>query len=343
MNLAKFCRINIETVLRLIILLGFALFFYLTIESGKVLLYIHPRIVPYMKFGIVAMVLISLFIARDLFKPVRRVNFAPYMFFIIPLFMAFALPAKSMDSTSMAFGNAKITGQMELKTETTSSNTKNDITIADNANNSISGSTLTSDIANNTNDNTATTMKSENTNNNTTTTAKSASDNSNGSIADDKNNSTTTDISDAADNTNDSSDLSEDTIEKLGKGFTMKNGTIIMDDDSFTRWLQEIYEKMDKYQGRKVEVTGLVFKDEQFKKNEFVPARLMMACCSADLQPVGFLCHYDKADNLKQDTWVKVTGTIGIENYKDQQIPVIIAESVVSTEKPENDYVYPYY
>lgn len=118
-------RINIEAILRLVILLGFAIFFFSIIQSGKVELYVHPRIVPYIKFGIIAMISISLFTIRDIFKPKRKVNVVPYLFFIIPLFLAFSLPAKSIDSTSMSFGDMKIVQQAK---GTTSDNNSVDTT-----------------------------------------------------------------------------------------------------------------------------------------------------------------------------------------------------------------------
>lgn len=81
MKFSKSSPVNIEAVLKLTILLGFALFFYSTISSGTVRLYVHPRLVSYMKFGIAAMVLIALFIVRDVFKPKRKVNLALSVFY----------------------------------------------------------------------------------------------------------------------------------------------------------------------------------------------------------------------------------------------------------------------
>ncbi len=276
MQLRRYKKINIEAVLKLIILIGFAFFFYYIILTDKVLLYVHPRIVPYVKFGIVAMILLSLSITRDIFKPKRNVNISPYLFFIIPLFMAFILPATSLDSTSMSFGDIKSNKQVVNTTERNDSNNN----LAD------QGKTL---------------------DDNTGTTANTALD-----------------------------------YNKEDFGLEMQGDTIIMNDDNFVGWIQEICEEMEKYDGDKIELTGFVFKDKQFKENEFVPARLMMACCSADLQPVGFLCRYDKSVDLEQDTWISVSGKIKIEDYEGQKTPIIIAENIQKTEKPKNDYVYPY-
>ena len=295
MYVSGFRRINLDALLKMLVLLGFALFFYSIVRSGQVQLYVHPRIVPYIKFGIVMMVLISLFYTRDLFKPKRRSNLAPYLLFLIPLILAFALPAKSMDSTSMSFGDMGIARK-------------------------VGGAQLNSGPADNPG-------------------YFSPGDEAAGA-GNDLNSDPS--VLPGPDNSPDSLALAGPDPDQKDSGLKLQNDRVVMDDDNFVKWLQEIYEKMGVYEGKKIEVTGFVFKDKQFEKNEFVPARLMMACCTADLQPVGFLCRYDKASELKQDTWIKVTGRVKIIDYKGQKTPVIDAESIVGADKPKNEYVYPY-
>ncbi|MCB2292705.1 TIGR03943 family protein [Clostridium algoriphilum] len=271
MQLIKLKKINIEVLLKLIILIGFAFFFYDIIKTGKVLLYVNPRIIPYIKFGIVAMISLSLFIVRDLFKPKRKVNIKPYLFFIIPLFMASMTPSTSVSSKSMSLTGAKSAEQ----TDNTKQKNVTDITNQD-----------------------------KTTGNNTTTTKTNTS--------------------------------------KVDVKLEMKENTIVVSDNNFGKWTEEISNNMAKYEGKKIELTGLVFKADGFKDNEFVPARLMMTCCAADLVPVGLLAHYDKAKDLKQDTWIIVKGTIKLLEYNGEKSPIIITESIKNTEKPKKEYVYPF-
>lgn len=274
MHLIRLKKLNIEVLLKLIILIGFAFFFYEIIKTGKVLLYVNPRIIPYVKFGIVAMISLSLFIARDLFKPKRKVNIKPYLFFLIPLIMTFITPQSSISSKSMSLASDKSLAQTD--------NTKN-ISISDNV-------ITTQD----------------------------------GTI---KNNSTVT---------------PKINTSKLTGNLQMKDNSIIVSDNNFEKWTEEISNNMVKYEGKKITLTGFVFKAEGFKDNEFVPARLMMTCCAADLVPVGLLANYDKAKDLKQDSWIVVTGEIKLLNYNGEKSPTIVVESIKSTSKPAKEYVYPY-
>lgn len=259
--------------------MGFALFFFLTIQSGQVLKYVHPRNVPFIKFAVIAMVLISLFFIPEVFKPQRiKVSSIPLLFFILPLIMAFLLPTQSFNSDYISYGDLKLQGNSgnvdnpEIKTEYSEEDEyKEDIYIDE-----------YSDVEN------------------------------------------------------------KNIIESNRNELQLIDETIIMDNDNYVRWIQEIYDNIEKYIGKKIQVNGFVFKDEQFEGNEFVSARMMMVCCAADMQPIGFLCRYDNAAELKVDTWIRVYGTIAKGEFNGNVIPVIEADKVENIEKPEFDYVYPF-
>ena len=126
------------------------------------------------------------------------------------------------------------------------------------------------------------------------------------------------------------------------RGLKLQDNMVIVDDRNYIRWLKEIYDNLETYRGKKIQMVGFVFRGKEVKVNEFVPARLLMICCTADLQVVGMLCRYDKAKSLADDSWVKVTGTIRIITYKGTKVPIVVADSVVETDKPKSEYVYPF-
>ncbi len=283
MRVLKSGRFNIEAVIKLSILLGFAFFFLITIWSGRAQFYVHPRIVPYIKFGIAAMFLIALFILGDIFKPRRKkTNLFSYLLFIIPLFLAFALPPQYINSSSMSLGEMKIGAGNDLQ---------------DNV--GVNGETQNEAGAD-------------------------VTESPSGSTA----------------NTNTPAGGSASGTTK--QGLELQGDTIFMDDDNFIMWLQEIFDHMDKYEGKKIQLVGFVLKDKQFKPDEFVPARLMMVCCAADLQPVGLMAHYRNASGLESGSWIKVAGKIGRGEFSGQETPVIEVDTVESVQKPKNEYVYPY-
>jgi len=278
MRTIKLSYFNINIALKILSLLGFAFFFMYSIFTGSVNRYVHPRIIPYMIFAAGAMLVISFLLFGELFKPQKeKSNSLSLLFYIIPLIMAFALPAQSFDSNTRTVGDIQLAGN-----ESVDSNKDN----------------LQEDKPND------------------------------GSKEDVRENESKIDATAKEDSNN---------------ALPLQNGILVMDSNSFYNCLNEVYSNLDKYVGMQIEVVGFVFNDyENFKDNEFVPARLMMVCCAADMQPVGFLCRYDKASELKSDSWVKVTGIIGKTKFDGEDVPFIEAKSVIEAEKPAGDYIYPY-
>ncbi len=269
MRKIKYARINIDVVLRVIILMGFSLFFYLIISIGTVKLFVHPRIVPFLEGGIVIMLIMILFILKDIFTPQRKkANVSQYLIFIIPLLMAFALPAKDVNLGTLSFGN------------------NTNAVISDNSNIKNDNCDL---------------CHSQNT-----------------------------------------EDVHKEDNEIDKKVIRLQHNTVVMDDSNFVKWLDAIYNNPSEYEGKKITVTGFVFKDKKFEANEFVPARMMMTCCAADMSVVGLLARYSQASELRENSWFKFTGTIENSEFNGKNIPVINIESAEKVDKPQNEYVYPY-
>lgn len=122
------------------------------------------------------------------------------------------------------------------------------------------------------------------------------------------------------------------------------DNTITMDDQNIVSWVNELNTHPDQFVGKKIVYTGYVFKSGNgFKSDEFVPGRDMMWCCAADIQLVGVLCRYDKTSELKENSWVKVTGMLDTSTYQGAKVPLIVNPSVESASKPKTEYVYPTY
>lgn len=131
-------------------------------------------------------------------------------------------------------------------------------------------------------------------------------------------------------------------LEQYGLSLS-KDGAIEVSDDQFYPWLSEIYSNMDRYEGKTITIKGFVYEDaKEMNANQFVPARMLMYCCAADVVPCGILCEYDKVSALKAGTWVTVVGTIHIKKEQDEKQPVVTVTRVVPANPPAEQYVYPW-
>jgi putative membrane protein len=98
---------------------------------------------------------------------------------------------------------------------------------------------------------------------------------------------------------------------------------------------------LERFIGKKLELTGFVYRSEEMKSNQFVVGRFAMQCCSADAAPFGVLVEYDRAQQFADDTWVTVTGKIEKTKFADMDIMVLKVEKVAKAAPSKNQYVYP--
>ncbi|TNJ63233.1 TIGR03943 family protein [Paenibacillus hemerocallicola] len=122
-----------------------------------------------------------------------------------------------------------------------------------------------------------------------------------------------------------------------------KQDRIVIKENGFMELLTAVDLFLDRYIGKKMEITGFVYREPDMKENQFVVSRLAMMCCSADSSPYGVLVEGATAKTLSKDAWVKIVGTIGTTKYKDIEIMKLDATSIESIQAPETPYVYPYY
>lgn len=118
------------------------------------------------------------------------------------------------------------------------------------------------------------------------------------------------------------------------------NSVANIEASNYTNILKQVYDDIDTYVGQSINFTGYVYKIKDFNDTEFVLARDMLINSDSQSVVVGFLCSYENAKNLKEGTWINVTGEI-IKGYYHDEIPVIDINKVEETSKPEEEYVYP--
>lgn len=109
---------------------------------------------------------------------------------------------------------------------------------------------------------------------------------------------------------------------------------------NYTNVLKSVHENLSNYVGQKIEFEGYVYKVPNINSNQFILARDMIINSNLQTLVVGFLCEYKDSINLKEKTWIKITGEIQKGNY-DGEIPIIKITSLEKINKPADEYVYP--
>lgn len=294
----------------LLILIGFAYYIYNLLSTGNINLFIHPRMIKYVRFSLAVLLILSLFQLKRLFiitnNRKRKIYLSVFLFplalgiFINPQGLSGEIAAKkgagfmnsnpSLDAKSI---NSRSTSINNNLNKNDSSTTNNVASKNDNSTTNTSKSQINTDKFKNLNPNHGTTV----------------------------------------DDNNDEAD-------------SIEGNTIVVDTNNFTQVTDDMsYNDPNKYKGKSISITGFVYRDDTVSKNEFVVGRLMIICCTADAEVTGVLCDWSKASTLKNDQWVKVTGKMDSELHKfegkNQMIPVIRVDHVEPIDKPKNQYVYP--
>ena len=95
-------------------------------------------------------------------------------------------------------------------------------------------------------------------------------------------------------------------------------------------WYIDCMDQPERYAGKTVEFTAMVLRHPNFPKDQFVPGRMAMTCCEADMSFLGFPCKYGDAASLKTKDWVRGQAEVRVEYQKEYrgEGPVLYAKKV---------------
>jgi putative membrane protein len=134
-------KLNIETIIKILILLSFSVFYFKIIVNNEIIKYVHPRIVPFVALGIISMVIIALFLIKDSFhSKKKKIKIKNYIIFIIPLIMVFFMQSTNAESTTITSSDINANTNSNIISNSTLNKVSTNNTNQDN--NSNNGSTF---------------------------------------------------------------------------------------------------------------------------------------------------------------------------------------------------------
>ncbi len=111
----------------------------------------------------------------------------------------------------------------------------------------------------------------------------------------------------------------------------------------------EVYvgQKLEDILGEDVNLYGFVYKDETFPEDTILVSRLYISCCVADASVIGFHVKVEDAGEFEENEWIQVKGTVEKFVYNmygtDYEFPVVTGGTVKKCEQASSEkwYVYP--
>ncbi len=123
--------------------------------------------------------------------------------------------------------------------------------------------------------------------------------------------------------------------------YDLKKDTLELDNTGYGVWYLDCLDHAERYTDKKVVFTAMVLRPQGFPEDYFVPGRMAMTCCAEDMAFLGFACAYEKARELHDRDWVKVTATVSWEYWADYggEGPVLHAVCVEPTKAPKKQVI----
>lgn len=108
---------------------------------------------------------------------------------------------------------------------------------------------------------------------------------------------------------------------------------IVIKPEDFGIWFFDAKDNPERYRGKTVEFTACIMKSPRFEKDCFVPGRMAMTCCEADMTFIGFVAHYKGISAFESHSWVKVRAKMDVKERPEYQGegPFLEVESLAHT------------
>jgi putative membrane protein len=108
-------------------------------------------------------------------------------------------------------------------------------------------------------------------------------------------------------------------------------------------WVNALLYEPDnpRLQGQPIEMVGFVWRRPEMAEDQFVVSRFIVSCCTADSLAIGMTVVAPNAAALETDSWVRVSGAVGLADVLGHEDAVILADEVVPVPQPSEPYLYP--
>lgn len=105
--------------------------------------------------------------------------------------------------------------------------------------------------------------------------------------------------------------------------------------EDYGTWFLDCMDNPERYLNKKLSFAAMVLKRRGMPENEFIPGRMAMTCCAADMSFLGFVCKGDPKELAPFHTrdWVKLSARVKLEEREEYRGigPVLYLESIART------------
>ena len=127
--------------------------------------------------------------------------------------------------------------------------------------------------------------------------------------------------------------------------YDIKSEAFTVEDTDYGTWYADAMENPQRYLRKKITFLCQLFRPFGMSRSMFIPGRLVMACCPADVKFYGIPCKSDKAFRFENKSWHRITVEFGADRKKDfrtgsiQETPILHLLSIEDAPAPADEVV----
>ena len=95
--------------------------------------------------------------------------------------------------------------------------------------------------------------------------------------------------------------------------FDLEAPVVEIKDEDFALWYRDMSEEPKKYEGKTVRFKCRALVRSKLPKETFVVGRHVMTCCVEDIQFAGPVCQWEKANTVRDDSWMILTARLSFK------------------------------
>jgi putative membrane protein len=108
-------KLNLNELIWFLILIGFTYYFYMIISTNKITLFVHPKMVKYVKFALVFFIILVVFQGKNIFSAKKDKTLKlGYIMFLIPLILGILLKSEGLSVNSVINKGFSLTSQLKI-------------------------------------------------------------------------------------------------------------------------------------------------------------------------------------------------------------------------------------
>ena len=115
--------------------------------------------------------------------------------------------------------------------------------------------------------------------------------------------------------------------------YDVSKETVILAPEDYGTWFFDAKDYPERYTGKTIEFTAQIRKSGRFEKGVFVPGRMSMTCCEADMTFLGYLAYYKNLEAYRDGAWVRLKAKFEVRKRKEYEGegPFLMVESMSLT------------